>query len=125
MLLVGMMQWWYTCGWKMYLSGLKNQLRNAVDFFSISLLVRNLFAPFRQISAGETTSPAIEAKIAAFFDQLFSRIMGMVVRLCLLIIGTVTIVIQAVAGIVIAILWPLAPALVVGCVVCSVVGVTF
>ncbi len=126
MLLVGMIQWWYTRGWQMFFAGLKNQLLNAADFFSIRLLVENLFAPFRQISATESaSSSSLSVQISVFFDKLLSRVIGAVVRLILLIIGTVLIILQAVAGCLIAILWPLAPVLVVGCVVLAVMGVSF
>lgn len=125
MLIVGMFQWWYTCGWKMLLSGLRNQLKNAADFFSIRLLVSNMFAPFRQISAGETASSALQSRISVFFDRLLSRVIGAVVRILLLIVGTVVIIVQAVVGVLIAILWPLAPALIVICLILAIAQVSF
>lgn len=110
----------------MFFAGLKNQLQNAADFFSIRLLVGNMFAPFRQISAAESaSSPDLGTQISVFFDKLLSRMIGAVVRLLLLIIGTILIILQAVAGCLIAILWPLAPVLVVACVVLAVMGVSF
>lgn len=110
----------------MFFAGLKNQLQNAADFFSIRLLVGNMFAPFRQISATESaSSPDLGTQISVFFDKLLSRVIGAVVRLILLIVGTFLIILQAVAGCVIAILWPLAPALIAGCVVLAITGVSF
>ena len=109
----------------MFLRGLGDQLKNAADFFSIRLLVRNMFAPFRQISAGGTTSQALSAQISAFFDRLLSRFVGAMVRFFLLVIGTVIIVIQAVVGAAVAILWPLAPLLVVVCFVLAIMQVSF
>lgn len=110
----------------MFFVGLKNQLLNAADFFSIRLLVENLFAPFRQISATESAnSSSLGAQISVFFDKLLSRAIGAVVRLILLIVGTVLIILQAVVGCLIAVLWPLAPVLVAGCVVLAVTGVSF
>ena len=124
MVILEMLQWWYQRGWKIFLGKFSNQLKNAADFFSIRLLVTSLFAPFRQISAGELTSSSLSARMTAFFDRLFSRLIGAIVRLILLIIGIVVIVLQAVFGVVAMILWPLVPFAVVGCVVLAVVGVT-
>ena len=124
MLVIGMIEWWYIRGWRMFLTWLGDRLKNAADFFSIRLLVRNLFAPFRQISAGGTTSSAMDARIAAFFDRLLSRIIGAIVRFVLLIIGTVLIILQAVLGVVVLILWPLAPVIILLCLVLSTMGVT-
>lgn len=125
MLFTGMIEWWYINGWKMFLHGLANNLKNAADFFSIRLLVRNMFAPFRQISAEGTDSSAMDARMAAFFDRLLSRVIGAIVRFFLLIIGTVLIIMEAVVGIVLAIAWPLAPLLIVLCVLLSIMQVSF
>lgn len=109
----------------MFLHGLGNQLKNAADFFSIRLLVRNMFAPFRQISAGGTASKALGDQLSAFFDRLLSRFVGAMVRFFLLIIGTVIIIVQAVVGAIVAVLWPLAPLLVVVCFVLAIMQVRF
>lgn len=109
----------------MFLRGLGDQLKNAADFFSIRLLVRNMFAPFRQISAGGASSQALSAQLSAFFDRLLSRFVGAMVRFFLLVIGTIIIIVQAVTGAIIAILWPLAPLLAVGCFVLAIMGISF
>lgn len=124
MVILEMLQWWYQRGWKIFLGKFSNQLKNAADFFSIRLLVTSLFAPFRQISAGESESPSLSARMAALLDRLFSRLVGAAVRIFLLIIGVVTIILQAIFGVVVVVLWPLVPFAVVGCVVLAVVGVT-
>lgn len=125
MLAIDMIQWWYTKGWKNFATNFMNKLRDAMDFFSIRLLVTNMFAPFRQISANTNSGPSFGAQISAFFDRLFSRFIGMVVRLLLLIIGIIILALQAVLGLIIIVLWPLAPVLCVGCLVLAIVGVTF
>lgn len=109
----------------MFLGWLGSRLRNAADFFSIRLLVRHMFAPFRQISAGEATGPSLDAKFHAFLDRLISRVIGALVRFFLLILGTVVIILQALLGTIVAILWPLCPVLIVGCVILAAMGVVF
>lgn len=123
MLPVSIIQWWYTRGWKITSSKLSDRLKNAADFFSIRLLVGNLFAPFRQISAGETS--ASNAWLSVFFDKLLSRVIGAFIRFLLLIVGIVTIILQAVGGVLLVLVWPLIPLTPVVCVILALMQVTF
>lgn len=123
MLTVSMIQWWYTRGWKNTSSKLSNRLKNAADFFSIGLLVGNMFAPFRQISAGEASTPNMW--LSVFFDKLLSRIIGAVVRLLLLIVGIITIILQAVSGVLLVLIWPFIPLAPVACIILTLMQVTF
>lgn len=120
-----MFQWWYTRGWQLYLQHFVDQLKNAVDFFSVGLLVRHLFAPFRQISAGDVVSSDLNTKLSAFADRLFSRLIGTVVRLVLLVVGTIVIILRTLLGALIALVWPLAPLLVIVCLFCALIQVRF
>lgn len=125
MVIFGLFQWWYTRGWGIFLQKLRNRLKDAADFFSIRLLITNLFAPFRQISVGESMSPALSARLSAFFDRLLSRVIGTIVRLFLLIVGVIIIILQAIFGVFIIILWPLAPFAMIACLVLTITGVAF
>ncbi len=125
MLILGMFQWWYTRGWHLYLRHFIDQLKNAVDFFSVGLLVRHLFAPFRQISAGQIVSSDLSTKFSALIDRLFSRVIGTIVRLFLLVVGTIVIILRAIFGAIIAVLWPLTPFLIVVCLFCALIQVRF
>ena len=51
MAIAEMFLWWYSSGWKVFVSKLKTTLENITDFFSMGSLVRTLFKPYRQISA--------------------------------------------------------------------------
>ena len=90
MFLVGIVQWWYGEGWRRHarLSGL-GILRMA-DFFSIGLLARTLFSPYRQISAGRVRGP-LPVQLRAFADRLFSRVIGGVFRTILIFVGMIAI----------------------------------
>ena len=125
MLILSFLKWWYSRGFLSYLEKFVDQLKNAADFFSIRLLIRNFFSPFRQISAGGTTSLALDARIRAFFDYLLSCVIGAMIRFFILIIGLIVILFQFIFGSLVAILWPLAPAVLVYCVVLFSQGVTF
>ena len=100
-----------------------DRLKNATDFFSIRLLVENMFAPFRQISAGEASTSG--PQISIFLDKLLSRVIGAIVRFLLLIVGMVTIILQAIGGVAVVIVWPFIPFAPVICVVLAIMQVTF
>lgn len=110
MVMWGMMKWWYTAGWHQCLKRIISRIDATSDFFSISLLVRTLFAPFRQISAGSVRGP-LAVQMRAFFDRLISRIVGMVVRLMMVVIGSVVIACNALIGLLFLLFWPLVPIL--------------
>ena len=117
--------WWYGRGFSEYLSGFANKLRDAADFFSMGLLVKSLFAPFRQIAAEKHENMPLNARIHAWFDLQISRFVGATVRFGILIAGTIFIAIRAAIGIAIGILWPLMPLLLVYTVLLFLRGVVF
>ena len=125
MLILSFFEWWYIRGFCEYLEKFGDTLKNAADFFSLRLLVENFFSPFRQISAGGTTSLALGDRLRALSDYLFSCVFGAVVRFFLLVLGSVIIAVQAVFGLVFAVLWPFAPFLLVYAVLLFARGVVF
>ena len=87
MIIVWALSWWYGAGWKACLRGLRERLVSSYDYFSIGLLAKTLFAPFRQISAGKVRGP-IGLQWRAFVDRLISRFIGAFVRLILIVVGS-------------------------------------
>lgn len=108
MFIVGLLGWWYTEGWKQRLSSLRERIAKTYDYFSIDLLVRSLFAPFRQISASRVDGP-IALKWRAFLDRLISRIIGTVLRLFLIVIGTIAVIFFSMIGIIGVVVWAIIP----------------
>lgn len=85
-------------------------LRTA-DFFSVGLLLKTLFNPFRQISAAPVGGD-LSVQLSAFFDKMFSRVIGAVVRSMVVIIGILMILLRFLWMIVEIIMWlalPLMP----------------
>lgn len=123
MLAFSMLNWWYLQGWGIFLGKIKTSFRNTADFFSFDTLVKTLFAPFRQISAGNSGAISLDAKMRAALDKLFSRIIGFIVRFFLLLVGGIAIIIQAVLALVMLIVWPLMPILPVIGIVLMIIGV--
>lgn len=108
MVIVGLFSWWYTRGFLMEVRLAGDRLEALYDYFSIDLLLRTLFAPFRQISAMKVNGP-LSVQISAFVDRLFSRTIGFVVRIIMIVIGSVTLFIASIVAIIRIVLWIVAP----------------
>ena len=123
MILVGLFKWWYSVGWLGFGKNILAKLRDLADFFSFGLILKTFFAPFRQISAGSVDG-SIDARLSAFFDRLFSRFIGAIVRLGILIFGLIALVFESVAGLVLFLLWPVLPVAPVFCLILTITGVS-
>lgn len=121
MFLVGILSWWYTKGLIKRLQIVEGRIKSSSDLFSIGLLVRTLFNPFRQISADEGGNSLAE-KIQALFDRSLSRIIGFVVRTFTIIAGLIVMSVQIIFGVLVLIFWLIIPILPVIGLVLTVLG---
>lgn len=110
MILVGLLSWWYGRGWLDQYGLVKQRLLRVSDYFSLALLIKTLFAPFRQISAGQVRG-SLGDKFRAFVDKLFSRLIGAAVRSIVFCLGAFVIAAQALLGGLLLLVWPLVPLL--------------
>jgi hypothetical protein len=108
MFIVGIFSWWYGRGWRQRATRLGDKLSGTIDYFSIDLLLRTFFSPFRQISAGKVRGP-LGVQLRAFFDRLISRIIGAMIRFTMIIMGCVAIVVYAVFGVILLLGWAAVP----------------
>jgi hypothetical protein len=108
MFIVGLLGWWYGRGWALRVVRLREKLMSTLDYFSIDLLLRTFFSPFRQISAGKVRGP-IGVQMRALLDRIISRVIGAMIRLVMIVVGSVLIVIYAVLGATMVILWGVIP----------------
>lgn len=121
MFILGLLSWWYGAGWRGRLVMLREKLASTIDFFSIDLLLRTFFAPFRQISAGRVDGP-LTIQMRAFLDRLISRMIGAMIRLVMIIVGVLAIIFHTVIGIVWVVLWALVPLLPVAGILLAIIG---
>ena len=110
MFAVGLLQWWYGAGIKTQFIRAMNRVAEVYDYFSIDLLLRSLFAPFRQISAGSFRG-SLEIQLRAFIDRLISRTIGAIMRTILIVIGTVSVIFMGFVFIVWLMVWIILPVL--------------
>ena len=108
MFIVGVYLWWYGEGWKIVVRRVRESLPGVYDNFSLGLLLKTLFSPWRQISAGRVRGP-IGMQLRAFFDRLVSRIIGGFIRSIVLIFGALVVLLAATVGLLRIILWPFVP----------------
>ncbi|EDK72398.1 hypothetical protein TM7_0483 [candidate division TM7 genomosp. GTL1] len=107
-MLMGFILWWYGAGWRQQIDAMQSRLLRVVDMFSIDLLLKTLFMPFRQISAGQVDG-SLNVKLHAMIDKLVSRIIGAIVRLITIIAGILVLAGYLVVGIVLLLIWPMVP----------------
>ena len=88
----------------------RDNLLAIYDYFSVDLLLKTLFSPWRQISAAKV-SGNVEIQLRALFDNLVSRVIGATVRTIVMVIGSATLVVMSFIGLVRIALWPLVPIL--------------
>lgn len=110
MLALALFSWWYTTAWKDLAVRTQRRVGRTLGFFSVGLLLRTLFDPFRQIAAGQVRG-SIDAQFRAWVDRTFSRFIGAAVRTIFIILGIVSAVVLMFVGFVQVLLWPLVPLL--------------
>lgn len=108
MIVVWALSWWYGSGWKAELYALGERLSSSYDYFSIGILGRTLFAPYKQISASSVRGP-LNVRFRAFVDRLISRVIGAVVRSLFIVVGIGWLAIQATLGSLKLLAWPFVP----------------
>ena len=107
MLLASFFSWWYGRGWREVLTGFGGRIRGVAATFSVDQLLKTLFAPWRRIiSYG---GDAFADRVRAWFDNIFSRAVGFVVRLIVLFTALIVIVAVTVFTLIEIIIWPLLP----------------
>ena len=121
MFIVGLLSWWYGAGWKQCVVSVGDKLLNIYDYFSIDLLIKTLFSPFRQISAGSVNGP-LGVQFRAMLDKLISRVIGAIMRSAVIVIGSVALLLSVLLGLARIILWPLVPLMPVVAVVLAMSG---
>jgi hypothetical protein len=109
-MLMAFFSWWYTEGWQRQVKAVENRLLGIIDTFSMDLILKTLFAPFRQISAGSVSGP-IGLQLRAFVDRLVSRGIGAMVRTIVLLTGCIVIFFSTIVGGLYLLVWPFVPLL--------------
>jgi len=112
MLLVAFIRWWYGDGWVRTIKKSKSSLVGLAQSYSILILLKTLFAPWKQINAGNPANMAIGDRFRQLLDKLISRFVGFMVRSLTLLAAGVSLLVMLILRIVFIIVWPLLPLMV-------------
>jgi hypothetical protein len=109
MFLVGFFEWWYGPGWRDAAQRLRTRLHDTYLGFSVPLLARTIFAPWRRITSAPGAS--LQDHMRAMVDNLVSRAVGSTVRIFTLIAALGIMAAYATIGGLLLVLWPVLPLL--------------
>lgn len=107
---IDLIVWWYGAGLEKLFERIRLLLAKTYDLFSMDLLVRTLFAPFRQIDVG-TVSGSLDVMLHRAFDQLFSRFVGFMIRSATIAVGLVVLTLVAIGCLLWLVAWLMSPLL--------------
>lgn len=120
MIALEILTWWYRSGWMQVAKNAEQRFLKVSHMFSVPILIRTLFAPWRRI----ITYPGatIDARFKAMGDNLVSRLVGFSVRAMVLLAAAVMLGFTALLALVQLVLWPLIPPAVIVSLVMGLIG---
>ena len=87
----------------------KNYIAFGADFFSIPLLIETFFSPWRRYKSKYPKTFNVGEFFGALIYNIFSRIVGVVGRSILIILGILTLIFILFCGFIIILFWLLIP----------------
>ena len=112
MFVLPFLSWWYGAGWRQVVTSFDKRLKTVASAFSVTQLLRTLFAPWKRIITYPGASLA--ERFHAWGDNVFSRTICFVVRLLVLFSALLVTVFVVIITLLEMIIWPLLPISVVG-----------
>lgn len=107
MIALEILTWWYRQGWAQVAKNAEVRFFKVSHMFSVPILLRTLFAPWRRIVTYPGAS--IDAKLRAMGDNMVSRVVGFSVRAMVLFSAGVMLTITALLAAIQLLVWPLMP----------------
>lgn len=115
-----MLRWWYGPGWVQAGKRILTWTRGVEQAFSLSLLAQTLFSPWHRIVS--MAGRGLDAKMRAALDNVVSRGVGFIIRLFVILAALVSMLGVFVAGIIMAVAWPVLPLSIIFFLVKGIVG---
>lgn len=109
MLFVAFWSWWYGAGWAGTVRQSKRQLAGVAKDFSILILLRTLFAPWKQIDAYGRVNQNLGDRFRHSIDKFVSRFIGFLVRFFTLLAAGVSFMAVLVMRAIWIMIWPFLP----------------
>lgn len=115
-----MLRWWYGTGWLQATHRIGTWTRNVERIFSMSILFKTLFLPWRRIVS--VSGKSLDAKMRDAMDNLVSRCIGFFIRFGVLIAAGIATFMTFLVSVVIVGIWPLLPLITVYCIIRGITG---
>ena len=106
---MALVSWWYGSGWLDQVGLVRTRFARVTDRYSLGLLARTLFSPFKQLDAYGNGGNSLDAKLRGWLDLQISRMIGAMIRSCMLIFGLMAMLVEALIAVLRLIVWPLLP----------------
>lgn len=103
--------WHYTKAWADMIRIVRNYLWFIANFFSIVLLARTLFSPWRRLSVSGGKGGE-ESVIGAFLINVLMRGIGFLARGFVIFLGVLSLIATVFLALICAVLWVLLPAII-------------
>jgi len=91
----------------------KNYILFALNYFSLSILLKSFFAPWRKYKWGYPRGFDIGEFFSTFISNAFSRFLGALMRIVLIVVGVFFQIFVVFAGLIIFLLWMLVPLIII------------
>ena len=116
---IAFFSWWYGRGWQQVVSDFRPRILSVVNGFSVRQLLKTLFSPWKRI----ITQPgrSLGERLRAAGDNAFSRAVGFVVRLFVLLAALLAMLVVALLSILEIAAWPLLPLAIPGFIIAGLV----
>lgn len=111
MLFAAFIKWWYGAGWLEQAQAIRRRVTNIGGMFSVPILLRTMFAPWKQTVSIPRRDQALNDKIQAWIGNQVSRFVGFGVRIAALIAAGVSMALVGLIGGLTLVIWPIVPAL--------------
>lgn len=105
MAILYMLGWWYSRGWGWMLNSFAARLRNVEQTFSVPILLKTWFSPWKQIQTVSTFSNFFQSLV----DNSISRLIGALLRTAMLLTALILSLLIIGASLLALIVWPILP----------------
>ncbi|HUD08261.1 MAG TPA: hypothetical protein VMQ52_04235 [Candidatus Saccharimonadales bacterium] len=119
-MIVALFQWWYGAGLRQISRNISYWPSLIYRNFSVPLLAKHLFAPWRRII--NPGGRGLQTQLRAALDNTVSRFVGFMSRILVIFTALIGMLLAIIAALIIVIIWPLLPLVIIYCIYRGIAG---